>query len=177
LKDSSSTDVVVHAGRALTSFYQCGDLYQLDPRTLEQFGPASWDGWFPLEGVSAHSKVDEATGELLFFNYSKTAPYMHYGVVGADRKLKHYVPIALPGPRLPHDMAFTPRYSILNDFPLFWDSELLKKNVHAARLHDLPTRFAVIPRYGKPEEIRWFEASPTYVLHYVNAWEDGDKSC
>ena len=38
MKDASSTDVVVHAGRALTSFYQCGDLYALDPVTLEQLG-------------------------------------------------------------------------------------------------------------------------------------------
>jgi carotenoid cleavage dioxygenase-like enzyme len=174
LKDASSTDVIVHAGRALTSFYQCGDLYQLDPLTLEQFGPARWDHWFPPEGVSAHTKVDLATGELLFFNYSRQAPYMHYGVVGPDRRLKHYVPIPLPGPRLPHDMAFTPRYSILNDCPLFWDETLFERKIFAARMHDLPTRFAVIPRYGRPEDIRWFEASPTYVLHWVNAFEDGD---
>lgn len=175
LKDSSSTDVVVHAGRALTSYYQCGDLYQSDPLTLEQLGPLIWDGWFPPEGVSAHAKVDEATGELLFFNYSRRAPYMHYGVVGADRKLKHYVPVPLPGPRLPHDMAFTPRFSILNDCPLFWDEKLLERKLFAARMHDLPTRFAVIPRYGKPEDIRWFEASPTYVLHWTNAFEEGDE--
>ena len=31
MKDASSTDVVVHAGRALTSFYQCGDLYAQRP--------------------------------------------------------------------------------------------------------------------------------------------------
>ena len=31
LKDASSTDVVVHAGVALTSFYQCGDLYATRP--------------------------------------------------------------------------------------------------------------------------------------------------
>ena len=175
LKDSSSTDVVVHAGRALTSFYQCGELYQLDPLALEQQGPVRWDGWFPPEGVSAHSKVDNATGELLFFNYSRQAPYMHYGVVGPDRKLKHYVPIALPGPRLPHDMAYTPRWSILNDMPLFWDAKLFERGLFAARMHDLPTRFALIPRYGKPGEVRWFEASPTYVLHWTNAYEDGDE--
>ncbi|MGH8462269.1 MAG: carotenoid oxygenase family protein [Stenotrophobium sp.] len=179
LKDASSTDVTVHAGRALTSFYQCGELYQLDPLTLEQLGPARWDGatpaWFPPEGVSAHSKVDEATGELLFFNYSRQAPYMHYGVVGADRKLKHYVPIPLPGPRLPHDMAFTPNYSILNDCPLFWDETLFERKIFAARMHDLPTRFAIIPRHGQSSKTRWFEASPTYVLHWTNAFESGDE--
>src|SRR5688572_30960554 len=83
IKDSSSTDVVVHAGKALSTFYQCGEGYRLDPLTLETLGTESWA---PDEGISAHPKVDEATGELLFFNYSKRAPYMHYGVVGPDNR-------------------------------------------------------------------------------------------
>ena len=101
---------------------------------------------------------------------------MHYGVVGPDNRLQHYVPIPLPGPRLPHDMAFTENYSILNDLPVFWDEEMLKQNVHAVRWHKgMPSRFAIIPRYGSPDEIRWFEAEPTYVLHWLNACEEGDE--
>ncbi len=180
LKDSSSTDVVVHAGRALSSFYQCGALYQLDPQTLQQFGPAEWNGAFPAEGVSAHAKVDLSTGELLFFNYSKHAPYMYCGVVSAAGKLTHYQPVLLPGPRLPHDMAYTQHFMILNDFPLFWDASLFSRGLHVARMHDLPSRFALVPRPGTggpavSDTIRWFEADPTYVLHFVNAWEDGDE--
>ncbi|WP_397579962.1 carotenoid oxygenase family protein [Sphingorhabdus sp.] len=173
LKDSSSTDIIVHAGKAVSTFYQCGEGYVLDPETLEQEGVASW---VPLDGISAHPKVDQRTGELLFFNYSKHAPYMHYGVVDRSGRLAHYVPIPLPGPRLPHDMMFTQNWSILCDFPLFWDEELLKRNVHVTRLHEgLASRFALIPRYGQPEDIRWFEAEPTFVLHFINAFEDGDE--
>ena len=173
LKDSSSTDIIVHAGKAISTFYQCGEGYVLDPETLEQEGVASW---VPLDGISAHPKVDERTGELLFFNYSKHAPYMHYGVVDRSGRLAHYVPIPLPGPRLPHDMMFTQHWSILCDFPLFWDEELLKRDVHVTRLHEgLASRFALIPRYGQPEDIRWFEAEPTFVLHFINAFEDGDE--
>ena len=173
LKDSSSTDVVVHAGKIVSTFYQCGEAYWLDPETLEQGGVASWG---PLDGVSAHTKVDEATGELLFFNYSVHAPYMHYGVVDRTGKLTHYTPVPLPGPRLPHDMAFTKNYSILNDLPVFWDAELLKRDIHAVRAHPgLKSRFGVIPRYGKAEDVRWFEADPTYILHFLNAYEDGDE--
>jgi carotenoid cleavage dioxygenase-like enzyme len=177
MKDASSTDVVVHAGRALTSFYQCGDLYSLSPLTLEQHGRETWNGAFPTEeGVSAHTKVDENTGELLFFNYSTRAPYLHYGVVSPERELVHYVDVPLPGPRLPHDMAFTEHYAILNDCPLFWDPELLERDLYAARFHpEMPTRFAIIPRRGDTHDVRWFEADPTYVLHWVNAYEDGDE--
>ncbi len=150
MKDASSTDVVVHAGRALTSFYQCGDLYALSPVTLEQHGRETWDGKFPfVEGVSAHTKVDEDSGELLFFNYSTRAPYLHYGVVSRERELVHYVDVPLPGPRLPHDMAFTEQYAILNDCPMFWDPDLLERGHYAARFHpDMPTRFAIVPRRG-----------------------------
>jgi len=173
LKDSSSTDVVVHAGQIMSTFYQCGEGYRLDPHTLETLGT---EGWVPQAGISAHPKVDEQTGELLFFNYGKDAPYMHYGVVDKDNKLTHYEPIELPGPRLPHDMAFTKNYAILNDFPMFWDANLLKMDVHASRYHpDMPSRFGILPRKGTNAEIRWFEAAPTYVLHFGNAYEEGDE--
>jgi carotenoid cleavage dioxygenase len=59
---------------------------------------------------------------------------------------------------------------------LFWDDELLAKGAHVPRFRrDLPTRFAVIPRRGTAADIRWFEANPTYVLHWVNAYEDGPE--
>ena len=177
LKDSSSTDVVVHGGKAVTSFYQCGDVYELDPRSLAMEGKADWlESVTPGWGVSAHTKVDEATGEMLFFNYNKAAPYMHYGVVDRAGELVHYIPIELPGPRLPHDMAFTDNYAILNDLPLFWDPEALKANAHAVRFFpELPSRFGIVPRRGGSDEVRWFEANPCYVLHWINAYETGDE--
>tara|TARA_R110000824_G_scaffold61807_2_gene164015 strand:- start:1939 stop:3396 length:1458 start_codon:yes stop_codon:yes gene_type:complete len=173
VKDSSSTDVVVHAGAILSTFYQCGEGYRLDPATLETLGTADW---VPEDGISAHPKVDEATGELLFFNYSTIAPYLHYGVVGPDNKLKHFIPIPLPGPRLPHDMAFTENFAIFNDCPLYWKPELIERNLYIPAWHpDEPTRFGIIPRRGQPEDIKWFDAKPTYVLHWSNAYEDGDE--
>jgi carotenoid cleavage dioxygenase-like enzyme len=175
MKDAASTDVVVHAGVAVASFWQCGDLYRLDPLTLDDLGKCSWGGSFPSKaGVSAHTKVDDHTGELLFFNYGTTAPYLHYGVVDASNRLVHYVPIDLPGPRLPHDMAYTEHYAILNDMPLFWEPELLARGLYASRFHpdipsrfhpDIPSRLGVIGRRGGTGDIRWFEFDPTYVLH------------
>ncbi|TQJ08219.1 carotenoid oxygenase family protein [Lapillicoccus jejuensis] len=174
MKDASSTDVVVHRGVALTSFYQCGDLYRLDPRTGDPLGRASWGGRFPAWGVSAHPKVDPVTGELLFFSYAREAPYLRWGAVDATDTLTHLTDVELPGPRMPHDMAYTTNYVVLNDFPLFWDEQLAAQGAFVPRFHrDLPSRFAVVPRAGGP--VRWFEASPTFVLHFVGAWEEGDE--
>ncbi|MGQ0701073.1 MAG: carotenoid oxygenase family protein [Panacagrimonas sp.] len=175
LKDASSTDVCVHGGRALSSFYQCGELYASDPVSLEQRGAVGWGGQFPRDGVSAHALPDPVSGELLWFNYSRHAPFMRCGAVSAGGELLHEREVPLPGPRLPHAMMFTERFYVLNDFPLFWDAELLRRDIFAARLHDLPSRFAMVPRRGVAGDIRWFEASPTYVLHWINAREDGNE--
>lgn len=174
LKDASSTDVCVHAGRALTSFYQCGELYAMDPVTLDQHGVVGWGGQFPRDGVSAHAMPDAKTGELLWFNYSRHAPFMRCGAVSRGGEMIEQIEVALPGPRLPHAMMFTAHWYVLNDFPLFWDAELLQRDIFAARLHDLPSRFALVPRKSSGA-IRWFEASPTYVLHFTNVREDGDE--
>ena len=53
IKDSSSTDIIVHAGEPLSTFYQCGEGYKLDPYTLETQNKASW---VPEGGLSAHPK-------------------------------------------------------------------------------------------------------------------------
>jgi carotenoid cleavage dioxygenase len=175
LRDSAATDVIVHAGLALATFYQCGEPYRLDARTLAMRGVSDWGAQvLPDGGISAHPKVCPRTGDLLFFNYSKQAPYLHYGEVDRHDRLVHYVPVPLPGPRLPHDMSFTEHHAILNDFPLHWDESLLAQGRHKLVYHaDRPSRFAVVPRRHAPQTgIRWFEASPTYVLHWLNAWEE-----
>ena len=173
LKNTANTDVKFHAGRLVTMWYRSGMPYALDPVTLETLGTADYDGAF--DKISAHSRPDVHTGELMFFDYSLTAPYMQYGVIGPDRKLRNKIEIPLDGPRLPHDMAITDNYSILHDFPLWPDAEALKAGRYKVRFHaDQPSRFAVVPRHGTANQIRWFEAKPTYMLHVVNAWEEGD---
>jgi carotenoid cleavage dioxygenase len=104
-KNNSNTDVKFHAGKLLTMFYLTGKPYHLDINTLETIGPTTYDGAFGK--ISAHSRPDENTGELLFFDYDKKPPYMTYGVIDAAGRLKHKIDIDLPGPRLPHDMAVT----------------------------------------------------------------------
>ncbi len=143
LKDSANTDLVFHNGYALALWYQCGLPYKLDPHTLETLGVERFGG--KLErAVSAHAKVDPITGELLFFDYATTRPFMTYNVVSARGELTHHEPIDLPGSRLPHDMAFTEHYSLLMDLPLFWDAQLLERKVHKVTYYpEMPSRFGI----------------------------------
>jgi len=147
LKNTANTDVKFHAGRLISMWYRSGMPYAVDPETLETIGTSNFDG-----------------------------TYMQYGVVGPDRKLRHKIDIDLPGPSLPHDMAITERYSILHDFPLRPDPEALQAGRYKIKFYgSQPSRFGIVPRYGQADEVKWFEAKPAYLLHVVNAWEEGDE--
>lgn len=175
MKDTANTDVIGHAGVAVTSWYLAGEVHLVHPITLATIGKADYAGGIRGK-FSAHPKVDEQTGDLLYFDYWNEAPYMSYGVIGADGKTRHQVPVELPGPRLPHDMAITEHYSILHDLPLFYDADALRAGRHKVAFHpEIPTRFGVIPRFGAADSIRWFEAEPCFIYHVVNAWEEGDE--
>jgi len=174
IKDTANTDLIYYQGQLLALWYESGRLYALDPATLEPLGVQDLQGRLPPR-ISAHSKVDPHTGDFVFFRYGDQAPYMSYGVVRPDGSV-HHTDITLPGPRRPHDLGVTPRYSVLHDFPVFFDPALFAKTGKRIPLFhpEVPTRYGVIPRFGTNEDLRWFEFEPCYMLHVVNCWEQGD---
>lgn len=174
IKDTANTDLVYVNNKLCGLWYESGQIYQLDPLTLETVGIETFNDQLKIP-VSAHSKVDPNSGDLIFFSYGIKPPYMHYGVVRPDQSV-HQTEITLPGPRRPHDIGVTANYSILHDFPIFHDEALLKKTGKRIPLFhpDVPTRFGVIPRFGVDADVRWFEFEPCYMLHTVNCWEEGD---
>ena len=173
LKNTSNTDVKFHNGKLMSMWYRGGAVYQVDPNTLETLGKLESDPRLKGLQISAHSRVDERTGDYMFFAYGNRHPYMHYGVLDAKGQLKTLIPVELPGPRLPHDMAITPNYSILHDFPLINNPEALKAGRYSLEFHpEWKSRFAVVPRHGTADQIKWFEADPKYMLHVANAWEE-----
>ena len=174
LKDTANTDVVLHAGRLVAMWYMSGIPYLVDPLSLETIGPADL-GSGGRRRISAHSKTDESNGDFVFFDYGRDFPYMHHGVADRTGALAAFTPIELPGPRMPHDMWISRRHTVLHDLPLIWDEEAYRHGRVKLRFEEAwPTRFGVIPRHGSAEELRWYEFEPCYILHTINAWEDGD---
>ena len=107
MKDASSTDVVVHNGVALTSFYQCGDLYRLDPNSLETLGKADWHGGFPAS--TASRRTPRSTRAPANCSSSTTAPRRRTCATGWSTPtdtLVHYTDVPLPGP------AAAPRHGL-----------------------------------------------------------------
>ncbi|MBX3453725.1 carotenoid oxygenase family protein [Ferrovibrio sp.] len=176
MKDNAGTDVICHAGKLLASMSQGSEPWRLDPITLETLGPdPAWTRKVP-DGLSSHYKVDPETGEMMFFNYPEHWPYMHYGVIDRENRLVHYTAVELPGARWPHDLGITRNYTILHDLPLYFDPEGLKQGQHNLVFNrDQAARFGVIPRHGDGKTVRWFEASPCFILHLTNCYEEGDE--
>ncbi|MEY4358079.1 MAG: hypothetical protein RL469_1405 [Pseudomonadota bacterium] len=174
-KDTANTTLNLHNGKLLAAWYNSGRMHRLDALTLDTEGEENFLGALDTT-MNAHGKTDPRTGEFINYGYADFQPWLTYYVIGADGALRHKTRIDLPGPRLPHDTTITRNFTILHDFPLFHDPELLKRTNHriVQFRRDLPTRFGVLPRYGTQEQIRWFEFEPGYVLHMVNAWEEGD---
>jgi len=174
--DAANTDIIGHAGKAVATWYLAGKAHLIDPMTLDTVEAADYGAHGFGQGVSAHPKVDERTGEMMFFDYFDHAPFMAYGVVDKHGNRVHHVPIELPGNRLPHDMGITENYSILHDLPVYHDEAALAAGRHKIRFNgSMPARFGVIPRYGKSDDIQWFKFSPCFLYHVINCWEEGDE--
>ncbi len=175
IKDSANTDVIFHRGQVLATWYLCGDPYAVDPLSLETLGAQDFLGTFAGD-MMAHPKADERTGELMWFDYGPDVDFLRYGIIGPNGTQTHLTQVGLPGPRLPHDMAITENYTVLMDLPLVQDQEARRMGKYRI-FYDraLVSRFAVLPRHGSGDQVRWFEAKPCYIYHVVNSWEEGSK--
>lgn len=170
-KDTANTDVLVHSNRLLALWYISGRPVAVDMDNLETIGVDDFGGGYQ-GNVSAHSKVDPATGEFVFFDYDLYEPKMRLGTVSADGVLRRLQEIDLPGPRLPHDMGLTKNYAILHDLPVIFSEQAIRNRLWQIHVADLPTRFGVVPRKGG--DPKWFEFPTCYIYHVINAWEEGD---
>lgn len=176
-KNTANTDLVYHAGKLLALWWQSGAPYAIRLPDLETCGEELFGETHPV-GISAHPKVDPRTGEMMFMTFGMRPPYLSYGVVDANGKLAHRVPIeSVPGPRYQHDIAITERFTILMDLPMYADPEMLKVGKSRVRFfRDQPARFGLVPRHGGGSDVRWFEAEPCYVYHTINAWEERSEN-
>ncbi len=66
--------------------------------------------------------------------------------------------------------------SIFPFFPLITDMDVLKKGGPFYQWHpDKESVFAILPRRGKANDIRWFRGPAASAGHMMNAVSEGDK--
>ncbi|MDX1734714.1 MAG: carotenoid oxygenase family protein, partial [Halioglobus sp.] len=118
----ANTSVVYHGGKLL--LLEEGHLpFQMDPDTLESHG--AWNFYGKLDTtMSAHPKVDPASGDLLFHAYMATGPFtddMGYYRVNAEGFMVESHVFKAPYAAMVHDFVVTENYIIFPVMPITGD--------------------------------------------------------
>mgnify|MGYP001025606317 CR=1 FL=1 len=175
---TANTTAMFHAGH-LYSLKEDDLPYEVDPETLETLGRVDFDGQILSETFTAHPKVDPITNELLAFGYQAkgdaTKDFVFY-VFGPDRKIKTEIWFEMPYAACVHDFAITDEWVVVPFFPLITDLDVVKQGGPFYQWHpEEHVHVALVPRYGKAEDIRWFKGPTGSAGHMMNAYREGTK--
>ena len=171
-KNWSNTNVVAHAGRIL-SLWEGGAPYELTWR-FGTVGEHTFDGALP-GAMCAHPKIDPIWDELSWFRYSAEPPYLVYGVVSPRGQISRTVPIDIPRPVVMHDFAVTDQHVVFFDSPAVIDPAAAATGNPMVRWQpEHGTRIGVLSRDGEHDRVRWYPVENRFVMHVLNAYNDGD---
>ncbi len=174
LKNTANTSLVCHDGRLL-ALWEGGEPHEIRVPDLDTVCPYTYGGRLKHQ-FTAHPKVDPATGEMLFFGYSLFKPSVRYSVVNARGEIAATTTVDLPRPVMMHDFAVTPRHTLFMDLPITLSLKRMLRGRPLLKFEpELGARLGVMPRHGDGRDVRWFEVSPCFVFHTLNAYEDGDE--
>ncbi len=170
-----NTHVIGHAGRTF-ALVEAGSRPVELSYELDSVARCDVDGTLD-GGLSAHTKLDPATGDLHTVTYHWAWDHIRHVVIGPDGRVRRelHVPVA-DGPMV-HDCAITEDHVLLFDLPVTFS---LDDALAGARLPyrwnpDHPARVGLLPLDGSADDVRWYEAPECYVFHPLNAYglEDG----
>ncbi len=170
----ANTNIVHHAGRLL-ALEEAHAPVAVAQRSLDTLGPVDLGG-----RVTAHPKVDPATGEMIFFAYADSemplSATISWGVADAAGRLVKRESFEAPYCSMVHDFIVTPNYVLIPVLPLRGD---LMRAAQGGPIFawepDQPSLVAVMRRDQGVASLRWFKVDPCYVFHIMNAHEAGGK--
>ncbi|HIG44128.1 MAG: carotenoid oxygenase family protein [bacterium] len=168
----ANTHIIGHAGKIL-ALEEGHWPFELTP-DLETVGAYTYDGKLK-GGMTAHPKICPQTGELLFFYYGMTPPYLTYHRASADGQLIQSEAIEVKGATMVHDFNVTRNHIIFMDLPLVWNFENFSGGLPIQWSEEYGARLGVMPRDGSNKDVVWYDIDPCYVYHPMNAYEDGDN--
>jgi carotenoid cleavage dioxygenase-like enzyme len=174
----ANTTPVWHAGKLLMT-KEDGRPYRIDPFTLETIGSFDFDGKLQSETMTAHVRIDAVTGELFFFGYEAdglASTKVAYCVADRDGNLVSEQWLDMPYCAMMHDFTITENYALFPVYPTTADLDRLKAGgVHWVHEPERDSWLGVMPRYGSPDQVRWFKGpKDVFCFHMMNAWEDAE---
>jgi carotenoid cleavage dioxygenase len=168
----ANTNVLSFAGKLL-ALEEIHAPYAMDPDTLMTLGQDTFGGALTTP-MTAHPKIDPATGELLWFAYGASGectPDIALGTVSPDGRLTTTTRFDAPYASMVHDFVATQRHFVLPILPLVGALErggLLPYAWEPARGAFL----AIVSRDGR--EKRFVAMDACYVFHVMNGFERDD---
>lgn len=169
----ANVSVFHHANRLLASG-EVGLPWELSPDDLSTRGLYDFGGRLTTS-MTAHPKIDPATGQLHFFGYGFLgADALTYHVADADGALVSSQAVAVGQTTMIHDFAITDRDVIFWELPVTFDLEALPTGIPFRWHPEYGARIGIMPLGGPTTAIQWVEIEPCYVFHGVNAYRTGD---
>ncbi|WP_158902540.1 carotenoid oxygenase family protein [Burkholderia sp. L27(2015)] len=169
--DLANTNIVYHAGRYL-ALYEGGVPYEVN-RDIDTVGLFNYDGALP-NFMSAHPKLDPATGELLSLAYDLNTSGLTYLRADKTGRIDRVVPFQAPWPAMVHDVAITERHVIAFICPFVFDRS--HQGPPGSWQPDKGTMVAVIPRDARTAaDVKWITGAPFFQFHTMNAFAEGNR--
>jgi carotenoid cleavage dioxygenase len=170
----ANTHIVHHAGK-LMALHEQSEPFELDAEGLEHGAFMTTGGKF-----TAHPKIDPETGEMIWFGYfagpQRFSNLIDYGVTDKTGKVTRRDRFLAPYASVIHDFIVTRNYVMFPVLPLTGDLQRAMKGLPPWAWEPAKGAFiGVMKRDANVDSIRWFEIECRFVLHMMNAWEDGRK--
>lgn len=151
----------------------------IDPHTMETQGAYDFGGQYTATSMSAHPKIDYATGELIAYGYQArgdlTDDIAVYSFNDRGEKLWEAW-VKSPYVGIIHDISITENYVLI---------PLIARTTSRARLEagepmwqwdgSLPTMVGIMRRGGDGSDIRWYTGPARNTLHFLNSYETADN--
>lgn len=170
----ANTAIVWHAGRLL-ALEEGHQPYEIDPVTLESIGSWTYRGKLHT-AMTAHPKIDPATGEMVFFAYMATGPFASDAMlhkVNPEGVLTQSIHIPTPYSSMIHDFVVTENYILIPVFPISGSLErAMEGGAPFAWEPDKGVHIGVLPRNATTaDEIQWLEMDMAFVFHFMNGFD------
>lgn len=176
--NTANTNIILHGGQLL-ALMEGAPPVALDPRSLETLGEEQYGG-VVTSTFSAHPKIDYATGELIntgaAINGMMGPAELRYDIITAEGKPRKTEIIPMPHFSLMHTFLLTENWVVLPFIPIDTDLQrFMSGGPMTAWVNNRPTKIAIMPREGTPDQIKWFEFEPRHMFHELNVWEEDGK--
>lgn len=176
--NTGNTNIVLHGGKLL-ALMEGAPPVEMDPRTLETHGEHHYGGVINTS-FCAHPKIDWNTGEMINLGAMMHGPMgpktVRYDTISAAGKITKTEYFEAPHMAPMHTFFLTENWVIFPFIPIDTDMERAKRGgAMTAWVTGRPTKFAMMPRHGTADQIRWLEMEPRHMFHELNVWEEDGK--